>query len=393
MSILKFFIIITILALTFFNPILYAENYEKEICELSSQVFPDSNSVVIINLQITNQENFRKYIEPAKTSVEEKSFIGSYATVGSDITGYCFVVNEIGKEMPITFLVCLNQDSSVRFIEVLRYRETRGGEIRSKMFLKQFIGKNSEDKITVGNDIRNIRGATLSAWATTRAVRKAFAIKNSINNGIASTSEKGLCDRKSNKTSRCYEVGDTFLCLKCNCSDEDFRNIQNFLSKISKEFLDFYFHNQISQNIRKLIEKYTEKRKIIPFFDIYWQGTKADLGGVWKGYVVDTLAEFIGNKDFEINFGWSSFYFSKPTEVFIFDEKIVWRGAISVSDSDSDYSKIFDPISKSYAKSKGKTAVLHQSAEFSDFGSTLCIIWEECEKYIESEGGKVIRTK
>lgn len=388
-------ILINIAVFKFFISTVYAESYENEVYNLSSQVFPESTSLSIIEVYIKNQENFRRYIEPAKTTIEERSFLGSYAMSQENILGYCFVVNEIGKEMPITFFVCLNIDSSIRFIEVLRYRETRGGEIRSKMFLKQFVGKNPNNNLLVGNDIRNIRGATLSAWATSRAVRKAFAIKKSIDNSEISISIKNTHKNKiPEKTSRCYEVGDTFLCLKCKCSEEDFTKIQSFLSEISKEFSEFYFHDIKSQNIKKLISKYENVRKDIPFFDIYWQGQKADLGGIWKGYVVDKLVDFIGKnkKDFEINFGWSSFYFSEPTEIFIFGEKLIWDGGVSVSDSDSDYSKIFDPVSKSYVKGRGKVAVLHKSAEFADFGSTLCIIWEKCKRYIVSKGGKLIRT-
>lgn len=387
-------ILINITILVFLSSYLYAESYEKEIYDLSSQVFPEAISLAIIDVEIKNPENFEKYIKPAKPTIEERSFLGSYAVIQNNDSGYCFILNEIGKEMPITFFVCLNSDSSVRFIDVIRYRETRGGEIRSKLFLKQFIGKNPSDSISVGRDIRNIRGATLSAWATSRAVRKAFGIKKSIDNGEAIISIKSIYKNKTpDKKSRCYEVGDTFLCLKCNCSEKEFAEVQSFLLEISKQFSDFYFYGTESQNIKKLIEKYKKIRMDIPFFDIYWHGQKADLGGVWKGYVVDALAEFIrrNKKDFEINFGWSSFYFSKPTEILVLGERIIWDGAVSVSDSDSDYSKIFDPISKKYVSGKGKVAVLHKSAEFSDFGSTLCIIWEECESYIKKNGGKLIK--
>ena len=69
------------------------------------------------------------------------------------------------------------------------------------------------------------------------------------------------------------------------------------------------------------------------------------------------------------------------------------QGAVSVSDADSDYSLIFDPFSKSFVRKEEKVAVIHKSTEFSDFLSTLCIIWEKCERFVEISGGKVIREK
>lgn len=378
-------------------PSLYAESYENQVINLAQETFENSASLALVEVDIKSMEKFEELMKPAKTSFDETRFQGAYIFSSDQIVGYCFVVNEIGKEMPITFLVCLNPDNSVRFIEVLKYRETRGGEIRSKMFLKQFQGKKTEDKITVGHDIKNIRGATLSAWATTRAVRKSFAIKKSIDEKIANVSVKSIFQRKisSSKSSRCYEVGDTFLCLTCNCSEKDFIKIHEFVSGISKEFSDFYFQNIMSSRIKELVDKYEKSRKEIAYFDIYWKGDgKPDLGGVWKGYVVDVLAEFmksIGKEEFEINFGWSSFYFSKPTAISVLGRKIIHKGAVSVSDSDSEYSEIFDPVASKFVRNKGKVAVLHTSAEFSDFASTLCIIWEECAEFIKNKGGVIIR--
>lgn len=369
---------------------------EKEILDYSKEVFPDSTSFAVVDVFVSDYESFKDYMKPAKPTVDEDRFFGVLVWKNSDLLGYCFVVNEIGKEQPITFLVCIDAENSVRFVEVLRYRETRGGEIRSKLFLKQFIGKKQEDKLLVGKDIKNIRGATLSAWATTRAVRKAFAIIKAIQNGYADYSvRKILKVPKTEKISRCYQIGDSFLCLRCACDKHILDEVQKLSQKISKEFSEFYQNGTISEDIAYLIQKYGKVKDKVRYFDIYWNG-KADLGGVWKGYVVDKVSLFLQKhnvKDFEVNFGWSSFFFSEPKVIDIFGRRIVYKGALSVSDSESDYSRIFDPVSRRYVGSKGKVAVLHKSAEFSDFASTLCIIWEKCEDFIKSKGGIIIREK
>ena len=50
------------------------------------------------------------------------------------------------------------------------YREDYGGEIGSKRWLKQFIGKKASDKIEYEKDIIAISGATISANSMTLAI-------------------------------------------------------------------------------------------------------------------------------------------------------------------------------------------------------------------------------
>ncbi|MDH5413496.1 MAG: FMN-binding protein, partial [Flavobacteriaceae bacterium] len=54
--------------------------------------------------------------------------------------------------------------------KVLIYREDYGGEIGSKRWLQQFIGKSKEDNLVYEQDIIGISGATISANAMTVAV-------------------------------------------------------------------------------------------------------------------------------------------------------------------------------------------------------------------------------
>jgi thiamine biosynthesis lipoprotein ApbE len=56
------------------------------------------------------------------------------------------------------------------------YREAYGGEIRTRRFLDQYRGKGEDDPLMPSRDIRNITGATLSARAVGRAVKKAIAV-------------------------------------------------------------------------------------------------------------------------------------------------------------------------------------------------------------------------
>jgi Na+-translocating ferredoxin:NAD+ oxidoreductase RnfG subunit len=81
------------------------------------------------------------------------------------------VDNVKGKARPITYYVAFDPSGLIRALEVLVYRESHGGEVRSPLFRKQFNGKQHSDAIAVGKDIRNVSGATISSRALTRGAR------------------------------------------------------------------------------------------------------------------------------------------------------------------------------------------------------------------------------
>lgn len=89
--------------------------------------------------------------------------------------GHVVILNELGKYRPITFLVALDAKDKVKDLQVLVYREHIGKEIESVRFTRQFRDKNSSSRLKLHRDIRNLSGATLSARAAVRAVRRALA--------------------------------------------------------------------------------------------------------------------------------------------------------------------------------------------------------------------------
>jgi Na+-translocating ferredoxin:NAD+ oxidoreductase RnfG subunit len=86
------------------------------------------------------------------------------------------VLNVIGKEQPITFMVAVSPEGAVRGVEVMTYRESQGSEIRSKRFRDQFVGTTLAAPLKLGRDVHGISGATLSARSTASAVKKALAL-------------------------------------------------------------------------------------------------------------------------------------------------------------------------------------------------------------------------
>jgi hypothetical protein len=82
------------------------------------------------------------------------------------------IAEEVGKYRPITFMVGTTPERAVRNVEVLIYRESRGGEVRRSRFLNQYRGKSAGDPIRTNRDILNIAGATLSVNALNHGVKR-----------------------------------------------------------------------------------------------------------------------------------------------------------------------------------------------------------------------------
>jgi Na+-translocating ferredoxin:NAD+ oxidoreductase RnfG subunit len=94
---------------------------------------------------------------------------------GDSLLGFAQVGNVIGKDEPITFLVAIGPDDRVKDVDILVYREPRGGEVAYEPWRKQFRGKTAADSVRVGKGIRSISGATISVHAVTVGVRRLLA--------------------------------------------------------------------------------------------------------------------------------------------------------------------------------------------------------------------------
>ncbi|MBI3320191.1 MAG: FMN-binding protein [Candidatus Omnitrophica bacterium] len=108
--------------------------------------------------------------------ITEDSFTFYVGHSAGGIEGYGLVLDEMGKHEPITFLVTITPDGHVKDVMVLEYRESRGGEVRQKSFLKQYVGKTSRDPLELDEDITPMTGATISARAVSDGVKKALLI-------------------------------------------------------------------------------------------------------------------------------------------------------------------------------------------------------------------------
>jgi hypothetical protein len=106
------------------------------------------------------------------TKMEVKRLLGhDYATLR--LRYWCregrsaWILDEIGKELPITVGVIIDQDH-IQSLRVLVYRENRGGEVVAPAFTEQFDGMTQGSDNQLDSTIDGISGATLSVNALTR---------------------------------------------------------------------------------------------------------------------------------------------------------------------------------------------------------------------------------
>lgn len=90
-----------------------------------------------------------------------------------------WILDEIGKERPITIGVVVDAGKMVK-VDILAYRETRGGEVRHPFFLEQFTGLKLTDGRALSGEIDGITGATLSVRAVTNISRLALFLHDAV---------------------------------------------------------------------------------------------------------------------------------------------------------------------------------------------------------------------
>lgn len=88
-----------------------------------------------------------------------------------------WVLDEIGKERDITTGVVF-KNNRVADVEVIVYRESKGGEVQIPWFTAQFQGVNPDENWQ--KDIDSISGATLSVNALKKQVATAMALTDHI---------------------------------------------------------------------------------------------------------------------------------------------------------------------------------------------------------------------
>jgi Na+-translocating ferredoxin:NAD+ oxidoreductase RnfG subunit len=93
---------------------------------------------------------------------------------GDEILGYAVIDVHNVRTLPEAFMIVLTPDGSVRSLRVLAFHEPLD-YLPADGWYGQFEAKSLEAPLRLGGDVHGVVGATLSARATTRGVRRALA--------------------------------------------------------------------------------------------------------------------------------------------------------------------------------------------------------------------------
>lgn len=146
--------------------------------EAQKITFSNASSFVEINLAITDEMliQIAKKTGVSKMAKDKETKAWKAVDSKGKAVGYFFVDKVYGKHELITYSVGINLDGTVKHIEILDYRETYGWQIDNKNWRGQFVGKNSQSTLTLGKDIKNISGATLSCRHIADGVKRMLVL-------------------------------------------------------------------------------------------------------------------------------------------------------------------------------------------------------------------------
>jgi len=144
------------------NAVQFPKSVQKKIDKTLIKLYP--NRVVELKDIDLSEELANRYssIKNVKISVLRS---------GGDELGFACFASSKGKNDYFDYMVIFDTQLLIEKVVVLVYRSTYGGEIMSRSWLKQFIGKTKSESMEMNKDIDGISGATLSAPSITQGVK------------------------------------------------------------------------------------------------------------------------------------------------------------------------------------------------------------------------------
>ena len=135
--------------------------YHKKIKKTMVEIWGDQTSLKNFSVPDSSTEKFEK--------------IGVFGIfkikLANKNAGYVILAKARSKFEDFEYAVYYDQNKTIMAVRVILYREDYGGEIGSKRWLKQFVGKTAQSPIEIDEDIQGISGATISYRAITFGVK------------------------------------------------------------------------------------------------------------------------------------------------------------------------------------------------------------------------------
>lgn len=136
--------------------------------------FPAADRIETANLFLTETQ-LAQVKQRSGVTPDSSLYTFYVGKKGQEITGYAAIEAATVRTLPETVMVVLNPDGTVRFTEILAFFEPPE-YMPSKRWMDQFRKVLLSPALRVGGEIHAISGATLSAQAITRQVRKTAAL-------------------------------------------------------------------------------------------------------------------------------------------------------------------------------------------------------------------------
>ncbi|NVK51455.1 MAG: FMN-binding protein [Flavobacteriaceae bacterium] len=158
----RLLIIIFLLLSTQVDAFQLKKSIQKKVNKEVAKTF-DTKNFALKSITVSSDLNTKLYHKTHKSNL-------SKIVQENQIIGYVFIAKAPSKTDQFDYLIILDKDLIIKKVKVLVYREDYGGEIGSRRWLKQFIGKTSGENLKYTKDIIAISGATISAQSMTVAV-------------------------------------------------------------------------------------------------------------------------------------------------------------------------------------------------------------------------------
>ena len=134
------------------------------------------NSAAFEKSDVKLDSTAKKAIKNASGVIVDRDSLPAWKVFdGGKLSGYFIVDEVIGKHEYITYAVALSATGEVKQIEILVYRESYGYEVRNPRWRAQFVGHKPGSHLDLGEEIKNISGATMSCRHITEGVNRVLA--------------------------------------------------------------------------------------------------------------------------------------------------------------------------------------------------------------------------
>jgi Na+-translocating ferredoxin:NAD+ oxidoreductase RnfG subunit len=147
--------------------VFYSRNQALELA------FPDADRVESQTF-VLDDEQARRIEELSRSPIDSK-LVRVYTGVRDElVVGYAVIDVHNVRTLPEAFMVVLSPEGTVRSLRVLAFHEPLD-YLPTGRWYQQFDEKTLAEPLRLGGDVHGVVGATLSARATTRGVRRVLA--------------------------------------------------------------------------------------------------------------------------------------------------------------------------------------------------------------------------